>query len=123
MRLVMSLNVNGVGLAPARVISPPPVPATELTARDVATAARVGVQAVPVRNNDPVTGTAKREKRGDTNDEKRAAEDAERDRVDLDTGPLGGTRRAAHLVLDDRHPTLPSAPASPGRANAPAAGF
>ena len=44
---------------------------TELTSRDVAAAARVGVQAVPVRNNDPVTANAKREKHGDTSDERR----------------------------------------------------
>ncbi len=72
MRLVMSLNVNGSSFAPARYTPPTPPPTTELTARDVAAATRVGLQAVPVRNNDPVTGAAKREKRGDTLDEKRA---------------------------------------------------
>lgn len=81
MRWVMSLNVNGVSLAPARYTPPTPPPTTELTARDVAAATRVGLQAVPVRNNDPVTGAAKREKRGETTDEKKAAEDA--DRLDM----------------------------------------
>ena len=77
----MSLNVNGVNVGPARYTPPTPPPVSELTARDAAVAARMGVQAPPVRNNDPVTGTAKREKRGDTNDERRASEDA--DRLDM----------------------------------------
>ena len=77
----MSLNVNGVNHGPTRYTPPPPPPVTELTAKDVATAARAGVQAVPVRNNDPVTATAKREKRGEMTDDRRAAEDA--DRLDM----------------------------------------
>ena len=75
----MSLNVNGLG--PARPLPPAPPPVTELTSRDVAAAARAGVQAVPVRNTDPVTGSAKRERHGDTDDERRASEDA--DRLDM----------------------------------------
>jgi hypothetical protein len=74
------MNINGVNSAAARV-TPPPPPATELTARDVAVATRAGLQAVPVRNTDPVTGKAKPEKHGDLNDFKRAAEDA--DRLDM----------------------------------------
>ena len=77
----MSLNIHGSSLAPARYTPPTPPPAQELTARDVAAATRVGLQAVPIRNNDPVTGAAKREKRGDTNDERKAAEDT--DRIDM----------------------------------------
>ena len=94
----MSLNVNGVSVAPTRSAPPTPPPATELTPRDVATAARAGVQAVPVRNNDPVTAAAKREKRGDTADERRAAEDADR----LDTLRWMALRRDAAAVLRDR---------------------
>jgi hypothetical protein len=94
----MSLNVNGSSLAPARY-SPPPPPATvELTARDMAAATRVGLQAVPVRNNDPVTGPAKREKRGDVIDEKKAAE--EQDRMDLLR--LAALKRDAAAVLAER---------------------
>jgi hypothetical protein len=77
----MSLNINGASLAPTRAMPPAAPPVTELTSRDVAAAARVGVQAVPVRNNDPVTANAKREKHGDTSDERRASEDA--DRLDM----------------------------------------
>lgn len=75
------MNLNGVNPAAARVVPPPTPPAAELTVRGMAAANRAGVQAVPVRNNDPVTRTAKREKHGDLNDEKRAAEDT--DRLDL----------------------------------------
>lgn len=81
MRSVMSFNVNGVNVGSPRPTPPTPPPAQELTARDVATAARAGVQAVPVRNTDPVTAAAKREKRGDMNDDHRAAEDT--DRLDM----------------------------------------
>jgi len=77
----MSLNINGASLVPTRALPPAAPPVTELTSRDVAAAARVGVQAVPVRNNDPVTANAKREKHGDTSDERRASEDA--DRLDM----------------------------------------
>ena len=77
----MSLNVNGASLAPARY-TPPTAPAvTELTQRDIAAATRVGLQAVPVRNNDPVTGPGKKERHGDTLKDKQAAED--RDRLDM----------------------------------------
>jgi len=77
----MSLNVNGSALAPGRY-TPQTAPAvTQLTQRDVAAAARVGLQAVPVRNNDPVTGSAKKERHGDTLKEKQAA--ADRDRLDM----------------------------------------
>ena len=81
MPIPMSFHVNGSNLGPARYTPPPPPPVTELTAKDVATAARAGVQAVPVRNNDPVTATTKREKRGEMTDDRRAAEDA--DRLDM----------------------------------------
>ncbi len=91
----MSLNVNGASLAPARYTPPTPPPVTELTARDVAAAARVGLQAVPVRNNDPVTGAAKRERRGDTLDERRAAEDADR----LDTLRFMALKRDIAAIL------------------------
>ena len=77
----MSFHVNGVNHGPTRYTPPPPPPVTELTARDVATAARAGVQAVPVRNNDPVTATAKREKRGEMTDDRLAS--ADRDRRDM----------------------------------------
>ena len=94
----MSLNVNGSTFAPARYTPPTPPPTTELTARDMAAATRVGLQAVPVRNNDPVTGAAKREKRGDLNDEKKAAEDADR----LDMLRLMALRRDVRSIRDDR---------------------
>ncbi|RKQ93678.1 hypothetical protein C8N24_3549 [Solirubrobacter pauli] len=94
----MSLNINGSSLAPARYTPPTPPAAQELTARDMAAATRIGLQAVPVRNNDPVTAAAKREKRGDTDDEKQAAEDTDR----LDMLRLLALRRDIAAVLDDR---------------------
>ncbi|MBE2318205.1 hypothetical protein DVA67_019645 [Solirubrobacter sp. CPCC 204708] len=97
----MALNVNGASLAPARYTPPTPPPVNELTARDMAAATRLGLQAVPVRNTDPVTGPAKREKRGETNDEKRAAEDADR----LDMLRLMAFKRDIASVLSDRDRT------------------
>jgi hypothetical protein len=94
----MSLNVNGSNLAPARYTPPPPTATAELTARDMAAASRLGMQAVPVRNNDPVTGPAKREKRGQTEDEKKAAEDADR----FDMLRMMAFRRDVAAVLDER---------------------
>ena len=95
----MSLNINGSSLAPARYTPPPPPATQELTARDMAAATRIGMQAVPIRNNDPVTGAAKREKRGDTEDEKKAAEDTDR----LDMLRAMALRRDIAAVLDERH--------------------
>jgi hypothetical protein len=94
MSCVMSFHVNGANLGPARYTPPPPPPPTELNARELAVAARAGVQAVPVRNNDPVTATAKREKRGEMTDDRRAAEDADR----LDMLRLMALRRDAAAI-------------------------
>ena len=94
----MSLNVNGTSLAPARYTPPTPPAAAELTQRGMAAAARVGLQAVPVRTNDPVTGTAKREKHGDTLDEKKGAQDADR----LDALRFMALRRDISAILGDR---------------------
>jgi hypothetical protein len=79
----MSFHVNGVNHGPTRYTPPPPPPVTELTARDVTTAARAGVQAVPVRNNDPVTAGAKSEKRGEMSDDRRAEDSYRLDRLRL----------------------------------------
>lgn len=98
MRWVMSLNVNGVNIGSPRPTPPTPPPAQELTARDVAAAARAGVQAVPVRNNDPVTGTAKKEKRGEMTDDRRAAEDADR----LDMLRFMALKRDASAITGNR---------------------
>lgn len=94
----MSLNVNGSPYAAARYTPPTPPAQQELTARDMAAATRIGLQAVPVRNNDPVTGSAKREKRGDTEDEKKAAEDTDR----LDMLRFMALRRDVAAILADR---------------------
>ena len=79
----MSLNINGAGLVPDPGHATAAATAGDrATARDVAAAARVGVQAVPVRNNDPVTATAKREKHGDDQSTSRSAS-ADADRLDM----------------------------------------
>ena len=56
-------------------------PLTAVTQRDMATAARLGVQAVPVRQLDPVTAAAKRERAAESVNDRKAT--ADRDRLDM----------------------------------------
>jgi hypothetical protein len=77
MRPVMSFDVHSPAFNPARY-APPPVAMNAVTLRDMAAAARVGVQAVPVRQLDPATGPAKREKASDAVNERKAMSDADR---------------------------------------------
>jgi hypothetical protein len=80
MQLRMSfIDGHGAGVGPARY-TPPPTPLTQVTQRDMAAAARLGVQAVPVRPQDPVTGPAKRERAADSHTDRKASSD--RDRLD-----------------------------------------
>jgi hypothetical protein len=77
MLAVMSYDVHGLGGGPAR-LAPPPGPMLSVTQRDVAVAARLGVQAVPVRQLDPVTAPAKRERAAESVNDRKAASDADR---------------------------------------------
>ncbi len=95
---VMALNVNGMGLVPTRSAPAAPPPA-ELTTRDMAAATRAGVQAVPVRNIDPVTNAHRSARRGDTLSDKRAAEDA--DRLDM-LRSMALRRDAASITAERR---------------------
>ena len=58
--------------------APPPAPLNAVTLRDMAAAARVGVQAVPVRQLDPVTGPAKRERASEAMNDRKAMSDTDR---------------------------------------------
>ena len=80
MLTVMMIDGHGAGVGPLR-LTPPPSPQTAVTQRDMATAARLGVQAVPVRPQDPVTGPAKRERTADSGSDRKAS--ADRDRLDM----------------------------------------
>ena len=77
MRLTMSFDVQGPAGNQARY-APQPTQLTAVTLRDMAAAARVGVQAVPVRQLDPVTGPAKRERAADGVNQRKAESDVER---------------------------------------------
>jgi hypothetical protein len=80
MLVVMSFDVQAPGLVPVRT-APQPAQLAALTQRDMAAAARLGVQAVPVRVLDPVTGPAKRERSADAANDRKAA--ADRDRLEM----------------------------------------
>ena len=73
----MNFDVQGPAGNPARY-APQPAPLNAVTLRDMAAAARVGVQAVPVRQLDPVTGPAKRERASEAANERKAASDSDR---------------------------------------------
>jgi hypothetical protein len=74
---VMSFDVHSTGANPARYSLPPTV-MNAVTQRDLAAAARLGVQAVPVRQLDPVTGPAKRERAAEAVHARKAASDSDR---------------------------------------------
>ena len=74
---MMSFDVQGPAGNPARY-APQPTQLTAVTLRDMAAAARVGVQAVPVRQLDPVTGPAKRERASEAMNDRKAASDSDR---------------------------------------------
>jgi hypothetical protein len=80
MQIVMMIDGHGAGVGPLR-LPPQPSPQTAVTQRDIATAARLGVQAAPVRPQDPVTGPAKRERSADSSLDRKAS--ADRDRLDM----------------------------------------
>ena len=80
MHVVMSYDVHALGGGPAR-LAPPPAQLLAVTQRDVTVAARLGVQAVPVRQLDPVTAPAKRERAAETVNDRKATSD--RDRLDM----------------------------------------
>ncbi|HEX6024411.1 MAG TPA: hypothetical protein VFZ00_20650 [Solirubrobacter sp.] len=73
----MSFDVQGAAGNPARY-APPPAQLQAVTLRDMATAARVGVQAVPVRQLDPATGPQKRERAHEAVNDRKAAADSDR---------------------------------------------
>ena len=73
----MSFDVQGPAGNTARY-APPPVPLNAVTLRDMAAAARVGVHAVPVRQLDPVTGPAKRERAQESVNDRKALSDTDR---------------------------------------------
>jgi hypothetical protein len=75
----MSIDAQGPLSHPSRY-SPLPAPLSAVTQRDYAAAARVGIQAVPARPQDPINATAKRERTPTTATDRRAVED--RDRLD-----------------------------------------
>ncbi|HET6546900.1 MAG TPA: hypothetical protein VFG79_00495 [Solirubrobacter sp.] len=89
----MSFDVHGTTALPER-FAPPPAPVAAVTQRDMATAARLGVQAVPARPLDPATGPAKRERSAGSHDERRATSDRER----LDALRLAALRRDAAAI-------------------------
>jgi hypothetical protein len=69
--------VHSTGANPARY-APPPVQLNAVTLRDMAAAARVGVHAVPVRQLDPVTAPAKRERAHEAIADRKAMSDTDR---------------------------------------------
>ena len=73
----MNFDVQGPAGNPARY-APQSAPLNAVTLRDMAAAARVGVHAVPVRQLDPVTGPAKRERAHESVNERKAMSDTER---------------------------------------------
>ena len=68
----------------------------------MAAAARVGVQAVPVRQLDPVTGPAKRERAAEAVNERKAASDSDRLEM-LRLGRAAPRRRRDHRPLQTQH--------------------
>ncbi len=76
MRPMMSFDLQGPAGNPR--FAPQPTQLTAVTLRDMAAAARVGVQAVPVRQLDPVTGPAKRERASEAMNDRKAASDSDR---------------------------------------------
>jgi hypothetical protein len=80
MQSAMMMDGHGAGVGPLR-LAPPPVQQVAVTQRDMAAAARMGVHPVPVRPQDPVTSSAKRERSADSHTDRKAA--ADRDRLDM----------------------------------------
>jgi hypothetical protein len=87
------IDGHGAGVGPLR-LAPPASQLAAMTQRDMAAAARLGVQAVPVRPQDPVTAPAKRERSADASNDRKAAADANR----LDALRFAALRRDAAAI-------------------------